>query len=177
MHEQVSARPGPALGAAAREPMSRAAAQPGCRLPRPRRAAGIRHGGGGVAAARRALRRPAARGGQPHRPAAARVQVSSSTYNLDANLTVLRLYQIRPASINNKVVANILLKALMHLPRPDFQLCVYQLSEKTQVGRDAGGPRAAPMRALAPAATDPATPSRSRHPLPLRSARSRWRRS
>lgn len=45
---------------------------------------------------------------------------------------MLRLYQINPAATNNKVVANILLKALMQLPKPDFQLCVYQLSEKAQ---------------------------------------------
>lgn len=59
-------------------------------------------------------------------------QVAQGTYNLDANLTVLRLYQINPAATNSKVVANILLKALMQLPKPDFQLCVYQLSEKAQ---------------------------------------------
>jgi hypothetical protein len=115
--------------------------------------------------------------------------VVSSTYNLDANLTILRLYQIRPASINNKVVAHILLKALMQLPKPDFQLCVYQLAEKTQVGRRRAAALSDPTAAAAaarawgphrpgPAAGPAASPAERRlRPAPSRSARSPWRRS
>ncbi|CAM8969884.1 unnamed protein product [Rhodiola kirilowii] len=41
-----------------------------------------------------------------------KVQVSSKTYNLDANLCLLRLYQFEPEKINTQVVANILLKQM-----------------------------------------------------------------
>ncbi|CAM8960955.1 unnamed protein product [Rhodiola kirilowii] len=62
-----------------------------------------------------------------------KVQVSSKTYNLDANLCLLRLYQFDPEKINTQVVANILLKALMAMPSPDFSLCLFLIPERVQM--------------------------------------------
>eukprot|EP00270_Netrium_digitus_P020967 TRINITY_DN8794_c0_g1_i1.p1 TRINITY_DN8794_c0_g1~~TRINITY_DN8794_c0_g1_i1.p1 ORF type:complete len:225 (-),score=51.75 TRINITY_DN8794_c0_g1_i1:108-782(-) len=59
-------------------------------------------------------------------------QVASGTYNLDANLTLLRLYQIEPQRVNLKIMALICIKAMMALPRMDFTLCQYLISERIQ---------------------------------------------
>ncbi|KAF9576759.1 hypothetical protein BGW38_008114, partial [Lunasporangiospora selenospora] len=47
-----------------------------------------------------------------------------------ANLAILKLYQFNNHLINDQVVNNILVKALTTLPEPDFNLCLYMLSEQ-----------------------------------------------
>ncbi|KAF8718159.1 hypothetical protein HU200_025649 [Digitaria exilis] len=56
-------------------------------------------------------------------------QVSSQTYNLDANLSLLRLYQFEPERMSIQIVARILIKALMAMPAPDFSLCLFLIPE------------------------------------------------
>merc|ERR1711963_89690 len=51
------------------------------------------------------------------------VQAGQNTYDLEANLAVLKLYQFNPALYRVEVVATILLKALTNLPNSDFILC------------------------------------------------------
>ncbi|CAG5099793.1 Similar to EIF3K: Eukaryotic translation initiation factor 3 subunit K (Homo sapiens) [Cotesia congregata] len=58
------------------------------------------------------------------------VQTRENAYDLEANLTVLKLYQLNPQSFKNDVTAQILLKALTNLPHTDFVLCKCLLSEK-----------------------------------------------
>lgn len=56
-------------------------------------------------------------------------QCADNEYDLDANLTILRLYQFRinseleESDYDKKVIIKILLKALTALPSPDFILC------------------------------------------------------
>uniref|UniRef100_F6H515 Uncharacterized protein n=1 Tax=Vitis vinifera TaxID=29760 RepID=F6H515_VITVI len=52
-------------------------------------------------------------------------QVSSQTYSLDANLCLLRLYQFEPERMSTQIVAQILVKALMAMPAPDFSLSLF----------------------------------------------------
>ncbi|XP_008544532.1 eukaryotic translation initiation factor 3 subunit K [Microplitis demolitor] len=58
------------------------------------------------------------------------VQTRENAYDLEANLTVLKLYQLNPHTFKNDVTAQILLKALTNLPHTDFVLCKCLLSEK-----------------------------------------------
>jgi len=51
------------------------------------------------------------------------MQAFEETYNLDANLAVLKLYQFNPTLFKETVICQILLKALMNLPHTDFVLC------------------------------------------------------
>ncbi|KAK3150671.1 hypothetical protein QOZ80_3AG0236170 [Eleusine coracana subsp. coracana] len=60
-------------------------------------------------------------------------QVSSQTYNLDANLSLLRLYQFEPERMSEQIVARILIKALMAMPGPDFSLCLFLIPEHVQM--------------------------------------------
>lgn len=60
-------------------------------------------------------------------------QVSSQTYNLDANLCLLRLYQFEPERMSTPIVARILVKALMAMPAPDFNLCLFLIPERVQM--------------------------------------------
>uniref|UniRef100_A0A7N0TFH1 Eukaryotic translation initiation factor 3 subunit K n=1 Tax=Kalanchoe fedtschenkoi TaxID=63787 RepID=A0A7N0TFH1_KALFE len=60
-------------------------------------------------------------------------QVSSVTYNLEANLCLLRLYQFEPEKMKTEFVAYILLKALMAMPAPDFSLCLFLIPERVQM--------------------------------------------
>lgn len=50
-------------------------------------------------------------------------QCAENTYDLEANLAILRLYQFNTNQIDKKVIIKILLKALTALPNPDFILC------------------------------------------------------
>lgn len=50
-------------------------------------------------------------------------QCADNTYDLEANLAILRLYQFNTNQIDKKVIIKILLKALTALPQPDFILC------------------------------------------------------
>ncbi|KAK0555739.1 hypothetical protein OC846_001610, partial [Tilletia horrida] len=56
-------------------------------------------------------------------------QLDNGTYDCLANLAILKLYQFNPSDFNYVVVINILLKALISAPLPDFQLCLALLGE------------------------------------------------
>lgn len=60
-------------------------------------------------------------------------QVMHQTYSLDANLCLLRLYQFETSRMNIQIVARILVKALMALPAPDFNLCMFLIPERLQM--------------------------------------------
>ncbi|BFZ07052.1 hypothetical protein BsWGS_10091 [Bradybaena similaris] len=51
------------------------------------------------------------------------MQAKDNTYDLEANLAVLKLYQFNPNMYQTGVTAMILLKALTNLPHSDFILC------------------------------------------------------
>ena len=57
-------------------------------------------------------------------------QCSSQSYDLDANLATLKLYQFHPDQLKATVVVKILIKALMNLPNTDFLLCTYLIPER-----------------------------------------------
>ncbi|KAI7869575.1 armadillo-type protein [Spinellus fusiger] len=57
-------------------------------------------------------------------------QCKNGEYDLMANLAVLKLYQFNPNLANTSVIINILAKALTAVPAPDFNLCLYLLSEQ-----------------------------------------------
>lgn len=56
-------------------------------------------------------------------------QISEDSYDLDANLALLKFYQFEPAKAKLDVVTKVLVKALMQLPGSDFQLCLYLLPD------------------------------------------------
>lgn len=60
-------------------------------------------------------------------------QVNHQTYSLDSNLCLLRLYQFEPSRMSIQIVAKVLVKALMALPAPDFNLCMFLIPEKLQM--------------------------------------------
>merc|ERR1712154_432599 len=51
------------------------------------------------------------------------MQAAENTYDLEANLAVLKLYQFNPGYFQTEIAALILLKALTTLPHTDFLLC------------------------------------------------------
>jgi len=51
------------------------------------------------------------------------MQAQEGTYDLEANLAVLKLYQFNPMHFQITVASQILLKALTNLPHTDFTLC------------------------------------------------------
>ncbi|KAL8567779.1 Eukaryotic translation initiation factor 3 subunit K [Nucella lapillus] len=51
------------------------------------------------------------------------MQAQENTYDLEANLAVLKLYQFNPGYFQTEMAALILLKALTNLPHTDFLLC------------------------------------------------------
>lgn len=57
-------------------------------------------------------------------------QSRENTYDLEANLAVLKLYQFNPQRYNSSVTCQILLKALTNFPHTDFVLCKCLLSAK-----------------------------------------------
>jgi len=59
------------------------------------------------------------------------MQAIENTYNLDANLAILKLYQFNPTLFKETVTCQILLKALMNLPQTDFTLCRCLISENS----------------------------------------------
>ncbi|XP_029642922.1 eukaryotic translation initiation factor 3 subunit K [Octopus sinensis] len=59
-----------------------------------------------------------------------KMQVDENTYDLEANLAVLKLYQFNPGNYNESVAIYILLKGLTNLPHTDFNLCHCFLSAK-----------------------------------------------
>ncbi|CAG8648153.1 6896_t:CDS:2, partial [Paraglomus occultum] len=56
-------------------------------------------------------------------------QLQNEEYDLMANLAILKLYQFNQHLINDRVIINILVKALTATPNPDFNLCLYLLHE------------------------------------------------
>ncbi|XP_028131457.1 eukaryotic translation initiation factor 3 subunit K [Diabrotica virgifera virgifera] len=58
------------------------------------------------------------------------VQSRENSYDLEANLAVLKLYQFNPLSFNIDITCQILLKALTNLPHTDFILCKCLLYDK-----------------------------------------------
>lgn len=50
-------------------------------------------------------------------------QAKKNTYDLEANLAVLKLYQFNPHLLNLDISHTILLKALTNFPHTDFVLC------------------------------------------------------
>lgn len=63
-------------------------------------------------------------------------QNDNRTYDFDANLALLKLYQFYPMRTNLEIVAKILAKAMMNLPSTDFLLSTYLISEQVEVGKD-----------------------------------------
>ncbi|XP_021929092.1 eukaryotic translation initiation factor 3 subunit K isoform X2 [Zootermopsis nevadensis] len=61
-------------------------------------------------------------------------QSRENTYDLEANLAVLKLYQFNPLRYNSNITCQILLKALTNFPHTDFVLCKCLLSEKHITG-------------------------------------------
>lgn len=61
-----------------------------------------------------------------------REQVSQRTYNLDANLALLRFYQCEPRRVNMQILTNVAIKSLMALPAVDYNLCMFLIPEKLQ---------------------------------------------
>jgi translation initiation factor 3 subunit K len=57
-------------------------------------------------------------------------QLNESTYDLQANLAILKLYLLNPEAAKISVYEGILVKALMAFPATDFALCMYQIPEK-----------------------------------------------
>ncbi|KAJ4717428.1 Eukaryotic translation initiation factor 3 subunit K [Melia azedarach] len=53
-------------------------------------------------------------------------QVSSQTYSLDANLCLLRLYQVSWTFLSTQI-------ALTAMPAPDFSLCLFLIPERVQM--------------------------------------------
>ncbi|CAG0920975.1 unnamed protein product [Notodromas monacha] len=51
------------------------------------------------------------------------MQLRENGYDLEANLTILKLYQFNPGYYRSGVTCKILMKALTNLPHPDFVLC------------------------------------------------------
>ncbi|KAK0081210.1 hypothetical protein PV325_012558 [Microctonus aethiopoides] len=58
------------------------------------------------------------------------IQSRENAYDLEANLAVLKLYQLNPKTFKVDITCQILLKALTNLPHTDFVLCKCLLSEK-----------------------------------------------
>jgi translation initiation factor 3 subunit K len=58
-------------------------------------------------------------------------QVEKGSYDLDANMALLKLYQFYPEKLQKAIVAKVLCKALMNLPRNDFLLCTCVLTPST----------------------------------------------
>lgn len=57
-------------------------------------------------------------------------QCRSGSYDLDENLTLLKLYQFFPDKAKPAVIARVLLLALMRLPETDYLLCTYLIPDR-----------------------------------------------
>jgi len=60
------------------------------------------------------------------------LQAHENTYDLDANLAVLKLYQFNPVYYQTTVTTQILLKSLMNLPNADFLMCRCLIDDANQ---------------------------------------------
>jgi translation initiation factor 3 subunit K len=59
-------------------------------------------------------------------------QLQTGSYDMDANLAMLKLYLLNPDETSIQVIEGILLKALMAFPSTDFSLCMNMIPEKYQ---------------------------------------------
>jgi len=57
-------------------------------------------------------------------------QLEQDTYDVSANLALLKLYLLHPDETKVEIIEGILLKALTAFPATDFALCMYQIPEK-----------------------------------------------
>lgn len=57
-------------------------------------------------------------------------QLEQGSYDIDANLAILKLYLLHPDESKVEIIEGVLLKALMAFPSPDFALCMYEIPEK-----------------------------------------------
>eukprot|EP00747_Dinoflagellata_sp_TGD_P164613 gnl/TRDRNA2_/TRDRNA2_184777_c0_seq1.p1 gnl/TRDRNA2_/TRDRNA2_184777_c0~~gnl/TRDRNA2_/TRDRNA2_184777_c0_seq1.p1 ORF type:complete len:220 (-),score=62.61 gnl/TRDRNA2_/TRDRNA2_184777_c0_seq1:55-714(-) len=57
-------------------------------------------------------------------------QLEKGTYDLEANLAILKLYLLQPDETKVEIIEGILLKALMAFPATDFSLCMFQIPQK-----------------------------------------------
>ena len=57
-------------------------------------------------------------------------QCDQGSYDLDANLMLLKLYQFYPEKASTPAIAKVLALALMRLPATDFLLCAYLIPER-----------------------------------------------
>ncbi|KAG0740601.1 hypothetical protein G6F57_000765 [Rhizopus arrhizus] len=60
-------------------------------------------------------------------------QCENNQYDCEVNLAILKLYQFNPQLAKEHVIAKILIKALIALPAPDFNLCLYLLAEQAHL--------------------------------------------
>ncbi|XP_072030664.1 eukaryotic translation initiation factor 3 subunit K-like [Amphiura filiformis] len=60
------------------------------------------------------------------------IQCRENAYDLEANLAVLKLYQLNPAHFKIEFAGQVLLKALTNLPHTDFILCKCLIDEVHQ---------------------------------------------
>merc|ERR1719419_342846 len=63
------------------------------------------------------------------------MQARENSYDLEANLAVLKLYQFNPAYFQTQVTSQVLLKALTNLPHTDFTLCKCMIDQTHQEER------------------------------------------
>mmetsp|Transcript_1730 Transcript_1730/g.5024 ORF Transcript_1730/g.5024 Transcript_1730/m.5024 type:complete len:213 (-) Transcript_1730:1142-1780(-) len=59
-------------------------------------------------------------------------QVANGSYDRDANLALLRLYNFEPEMVDGQTLANVLLLALMRLPEVDFSLLLHLIPNSSQ---------------------------------------------
>jgi translation initiation factor 3 subunit K len=57
-------------------------------------------------------------------------QCAKGSYDLDANLMLLKLYQFYPEKASSAAIAKVLALAMMRLPATDFLLCAYLIPER-----------------------------------------------
>jgi len=69
-------------------------------------------------------------------------QVREGSYDLDANMALLKLYQFYPSHLQNDIVLSVLLKGMMALPEPDFVMYKSLISSLTDEDMDKSVKRA-----------------------------------
>ena len=66
----------------------------------------------------------------PQLEAYVETQCADQTYDIEANLALLKLYQFHPETLKVPLVAKVLVKALMNLPQTDYLACMYLVPER-----------------------------------------------
>jgi len=75
-------------------------------------------------------------------------QVRDGSYDLDANMALLKLYQFYPNSVRNEIILAVLLKGMMRLPEPDFVMYKSLLSSLNDPDMDKNVKRALEIHKL-----------------------------